>query len=59
MVLHAWQEAISEYTGTVITVSHDRYFVKQIVNRVIEVKDQTIQDYKGDYNVSSHMIFIL
>lgn len=50
--LHAWQEAISEYTGTVITVSHDRYFIKQIVNRVIEVKDQTIQDYQGDYNVS-------
>ncbi|KAF8700190.1 hypothetical protein HU200_034567 [Digitaria exilis] len=44
------EEAISEYTGTVITVSHDRYFIKQIVNRVIEVKDQTIQDYKGDYN---------
>uniref|UniRef100_A0ACD5WWJ0 Uncharacterized protein n=1 Tax=Avena sativa TaxID=4498 RepID=A0ACD5WWJ0_AVESA len=44
------EEAISEYTGTVITVSHDRYFVKQIVNRVIEVRDQTIQDYQGDYN---------
>ncbi|GJN25704.1 hypothetical protein PR202_gb13567 [Eleusine coracana subsp. coracana] len=44
------EEAISEYTGTVITVSHDRYFIKQIVNRVIEVTDQTIQDYKGDYN---------
>ncbi|XP_062182300.1 ABC transporter F family member 5-like [Phragmites australis] len=44
------EEAISEYTGTVITVSHDRYFVKQIVNRVIEVNDQTIQDYQGDYN---------
>uniref|UniRef100_J3N9I3 ABC transporter domain-containing protein n=1 Tax=Oryza brachyantha TaxID=4533 RepID=J3N9I3_ORYBR len=44
------EEAISEYTGTVITVSHDRYFVKQMVNRVIEVKDQTIQDYQGDYN---------
>ena len=55
MVLHEWQEAISEYTGTVITVSHDRYFIKQIVNRVIEVKDQTIQDYQGDYNVSSPM----
>ncbi|KAG8090178.1 hypothetical protein GUJ93_ZPchr0011g27352 [Zizania palustris] len=53
------EEAISEYTGTVITVSHDRYFVKQIVNRVIEVKDQTIQDYQGDYNVSSLMILTI
>lgn len=52
-VAYLWsQEAICEYQGTVITVSHDRYFIKQIVNRVIEVKDKTIQDYTGDYNVS-------
>ncbi|KAK4264845.1 hypothetical protein QN277_025969 [Acacia crassicarpa] len=44
------EEAINEYQGTVITVSHDRYFIKQIVNRVIEIKDGTIQDYAGDYN---------
>ncbi|KAF6175612.1 hypothetical protein GIB67_022614 [Kingdonia uniflora] len=44
------EEAISEYSGTVITVSHDRYFIKQIVNRVVEVKDTTLRDYAGDYN---------
>lgn len=45
------QEAINEYKGTVITVSHDRYFIKQIVNRVIEVRDGGLMDYAGDYNV--------
>ena len=44
------EEAIREYKGTVITVSHDRYFIKQIVNRVIEVKDSRLEDYSGDYN---------
>ncbi|KAG0476525.1 hypothetical protein HPP92_013366 [Vanilla planifolia] len=44
------EEAISEFQGTVITVSHDRYFIKQIVNRVVEVKDTKLQDYGGDYN---------
>ncbi|KAJ4762027.1 ABC transporter family protein [Rhynchospora pubera] len=44
------EEAICEYKGTVITVSHDRYFIKQIVNRVIEVNNKTVQDYAGDYN---------
>ncbi|KAJ4848358.1 ABC transporter F member 5 [Turnera subulata] len=44
------EEAISEYSGTVITVSHDRYFIKQIVNRVVEINDCKLQDYEGDYN---------
>ncbi|CAA7034781.1 unnamed protein product [Microthlaspi erraticum] len=40
------EEAIKEYQGTVIMVSHD----KQVVNRVIQVKDGGLEDYLGDYN---------
>ncbi|XP_062007125.1 ABC transporter F family member 5-like isoform X2 [Rosa rugosa] len=43
-------EEINEYKGTVITVSHDPYFIKKIVNRVVEVKDRRLQDYAGNYN---------
>lgn len=55
ILLCVWlsQEALREYTGTVVAVSHDRYFLRQIVNRVVEVSDRRLQDYVGDYNVSS------
>lgn len=32
------EEAIKEFEGSVIAVSHDRYFLKQITTRVIQVK---------------------
>lgn len=51
------QEAITEYKGTVITVSHDRYFIRQIFNRVIEIKNCNLQDYAGDYNVSNSVFY--
>ncbi|MCO5554190.1 hypothetical protein L7F22_007716 [Adiantum nelumboides] len=44
------EEAIREYRGTVVAVSHDRYFLKQIVNRMVEVKNKKLQNYDGDYN---------
>eukprot|EP00271_Cylindrocystis_brebissonii_P008105 TRINITY_DN22134_c0_g1_i1.p1 TRINITY_DN22134_c0_g1~~TRINITY_DN22134_c0_g1_i1.p1 ORF type:complete len:766 (+),score=152.08 TRINITY_DN22134_c0_g1_i1:237-2534(+) len=44
------EEALREFSGTVLAVSHDRYFLRQIVNRVVEVKDRKLQDYAGDYN---------
>lgn len=44
------EEAIREYKGSVVAVSHDRYFLRQIVNRVVEVKDKKLQNYAGDYN---------
>jgi ATPase subunit of ABC transporter with duplicated ATPase domains len=44
------EEALREYSGTVIAVSHDRYFLRQIVNRVVEVKNEELIDYVGDYN---------
>jgi len=43
------EEAVRNFEGAVIAVSHDRYFLRQIVTRVLTVEDQQIVDYEGDY----------
>lgn len=45
------QEALREYKGTVIIASHDLYFLRQIMNRVVEAADYRLRDYSGDCNV--------
>mmetsp|Transcript_29389 Transcript_29389/g.52542 ORF Transcript_29389/g.52542 Transcript_29389/m.52542 type:complete len:686 (-) Transcript_29389:55-2112(-) len=43
------EEAVRNFDGAVIAVSHDRYFLRQIVTRVLTVEEQQIVDYEGDY----------
>ena len=45
-----FQEALLDYSGTVILVSHDRYFLDRLVNRVIEIRDGQAFEYKGNYS---------
>ncbi|HYA17078.1 MAG TPA: ATP-binding cassette domain-containing protein [Bryobacteraceae bacterium] len=41
--------ALQEYTGTVVFVSHDRYFIDKLATRVIEVADGAVHLYPGNY----------
>mmetsp|Transcript_10596 Transcript_10596/g.27793 ORF Transcript_10596/g.27793 Transcript_10596/m.27793 type:complete len:517 (-) Transcript_10596:187-1737(-) len=43
------EEAIQHYSGTVVVVSHDRYFVSQIANTILAIEDQSLEMYDGDY----------
>ena len=43
------EEAVARFEGTLLFVSHDRYFVRRFANRVWEVADGTLTDYPGDY----------
>ncbi|MFO7569834.1 MAG: ABC-F family ATP-binding cassette domain-containing protein [Smithellaceae bacterium] len=45
-----FQNALIHYHGTVAIVSHDRYFLDHLVNKVFELKDGAIQDYPGNYS---------
>lgn len=42
------QEAMAQYDGTIIVVSHNRYFVNSFVNKVLEVRDGRVTLYEGD-----------
>jgi ATP-binding cassette subfamily F protein 3 len=43
------EEALGEYSGTVITISHDRHFIERLSTRVIEAGDGTVRSYLGGY----------
>jgi ATPase subunit of ABC transporter with duplicated ATPase domains len=41
--------ALEKYTGTLIFVSHDREFVSSLATRILEIKEDGITDYLGNY----------
>ena len=47
---HAVESALNEYGGTLITVTHDRYFLDTVCTKVIEVKDKHIKVFPGTYS---------
>lgn len=44
------ENALEEFNGTVLVISHDRYFLDRTVNRIFELKDTVITEYIGGYS---------
>ena len=44
------EEALNSYTGTVLYVSHDRYFINQTATRILDLTNQAVVNYIGDYD---------
>ena len=44
------EDALNAYPGTLLYVSHDRYFINRTAERVLCLKNRTIYDYPGDYD---------
>jgi len=42
-------EALNKYEGSIVLVSHDRYFVSKIANKIWEIEDHKIVEFKGTY----------
>ncbi len=41
--------AIKNYQGSLLLISHDRYFISKVANRIIEIKDSKLLSYDGNY----------
>jgi len=44
------EEALQHYDGTVIVVSHDRYFISKVANKIVEIRNGELVAYQGDYH---------
>jgi ATP-binding cassette, subfamily F, member 3 len=44
------ENALINYDGTALIVSHDRYFISQVANKIVEVRDGEFRVYLGDYH---------
>nr|MCR5106114.1 ABC-F type ribosomal protection protein [Eubacterium sp.] len=56
------EDALREYTGTILYVSHDRYFINKTATRIIELREKVLTNYNGDYDFYSEKrddLFIL
>ena len=43
------EDALIEYEGAVLVVSHDRYFISRVANKIVEIRDGDLVVYRGDY----------
>lgn len=44
------EAALRQYDGSVLLVSHDRYFISQVANKIVEIRDGELRLYRGDYH---------
>ncbi|MBX7169241.1 MAG: ATP-binding cassette domain-containing protein, partial [Pirellulales bacterium] len=54
--IEALAEALVEYQGTVVFTSHDRHFMKRVATCIVEVRDQRVVNYRGDYEAYLYMV---
>ena len=43
------ENALEDFEGAILAISHDRYFLDRTVDRIVELEDGTLQEYTGGY----------
>jgi len=47
------ERALEEYDGTVVVISHDRYFLDRIADRIVHVADGGVRAYEGGWSANA------
>lgn len=50
------EDALAEFGGTIILVSHDRYLLNKVASRIIEVKHDEVNSYEGNFDTYSEAV---
>lgn len=50
------EDALAEFGGTIILVSHDRYLLNKVANRIIEIKHDEVNSYEGNFDAYSEAV---
>lgn len=50
MSREALEDSILEYDGTLMVISHDRYFLNKVIGRILELKENGVSEYLGNYS---------
>jgi ATP-binding cassette subfamily F protein 3 len=48
--VEALEEALLEFPGALLAISHDRFFLERICTRIIEIRDGLVRDYAGPFS---------
>lgn len=55
----AIEEALEQFKGTILIISHDRYFLEKIINRIVLIEDRTLKDFSmdlGDFLIKTNWL---
>lgn len=50
------EDALAEFSGTIILVSHDRYLLNKVASRIIEIKHDEVNSYDGNFDAYSEAV---
>jgi ATP-binding cassette subfamily F protein 3 len=54
--IEALEDALERYDGTVVAVSHDRYFLDRIADRIVLVADGAVRSYEGGWSANAELV---